>query len=122
MESVHHPPQIMTTADVAPFDSLPGAMGVRLFIGAQDQDTIVTFFAGKSLENPLVWRLRIRTLPMDGCHRQAVDTTLQRRPFLQRRSPEEGAFRLTRIVNYPIGITFFLCYNRYMDMKNKARV
>lgn len=37
---------------------------MRHFIGAQDQDTIVTFFAGKSLENPLVWRLRIKTLPM----------------------------------------------------------
>ena len=54
---------------------------MRHFIGAQRQDTIVTFFARKSLENPLVWRLRIRTLPMDGCHRQAVDTTLQRRPL-----------------------------------------
>lgn len=54
---------------------------MRHFIGAQHQDTIVTFFARKSLENLLVWRLRIRTLPMDGCHRQAVDTTLQRRPL-----------------------------------------
>lgn len=95
---------------------------MRHFIGAQDQDTIVTFFAGKSLENPLVWRLSYQNppdgwLPSSGRRHHSTTTPPSSRENLQKKR----AFRLTRIVNYPIGITFLVCYNRYMDMKIRRR-
>lgn len=93
---------------------------MRHFIGAQHQDTIVTFFARKKFRKPVSLEVTYQNppngwLPSSGRRHHSTTTPPSSREDLQRK----GAFRLTRIVNYPIGITFLVCYNRCMNMKQR---
>lgn len=106
------------TADIA-LSTIPGAWDATFYWRARPRYDR-HFLCGEKFRKPVSLEVTYQNppngwLPSSGRRHHSTTTPPSSREDLQKKR----AFRLTRIVNYPIGITFLVCYNRCMNMKQR---